>query len=110
MDALAGEGNPLVWCHISHVYPSGASLYFTVAAPQGENPLERWRTAKRAACEAIIDCGASITHHHAVGRDHRDWMTAEIGELGIGVLRAVKACVDPKGILNPGKLFPERSA
>jgi len=110
VDALAGEGNPLVWCHISHVYPSGASLYFTVAAPQGENPFERWRTAKRAACDAIVGCGASITHHHAVGRDHRDWMTAEIGELGIGVLRAVKARVDRKGILNPGKLIPKGPA
>jgi len=110
VDALAGEGNQLIWCHISHVYPSGASLYFTVAAPQGEDPLERWWTAKRAAGDAITACGASITHHHAVGHDHRDWMTAEVGELGIDVLRAVKARVDPKGILNPGKLIPEGPA
>jgi len=105
-DALAGVGNPLVWCHVSHVYPSGASLYFTVAAPLGDDPLERWWKAKRAAGDAIAACGASITHHHAVGHDHRDWMTAEIGELGVEVLRAVKSRLDPEGILNPGKLLP----
>jgi alkyldihydroxyacetonephosphate synthase len=104
--ALAGVGNALVWCHVSHVYPSGASLYFSFAAPLGDEPLERWRAAKRAACEAIAARGASITHHHAVGVDHRDWMGAEIGELGIEVLRAVKRRVDPAGILNPGKLIP----
>lgn len=104
--ALAGVGNVLVWCHVSHVYPSGASLYFTFAAPLGDEPLERWRAAKHAACDAIAARGASITHHHAVGVDHRDWMRAEIGELGIEVLRAVKRRVDPEGILNPGKLIP----
>ena len=105
-DALAGVGNPLVWCHISHVYPSGASLYFTVAAPLGEDPLNRWLAAKRAAGDAIAACGASITHHHAVGHDHAPWMQAEIGELGIAALRAVKQRLDPAGILNPGKLLP----
>jgi alkyldihydroxyacetonephosphate synthase len=106
-DALAGVGNPLVWCHVSHVYPSGASLYFTVAAPLGDDPLQRWVKAKRAASDAIAAAGASITHHHAVGHDHRDWMTAEIGDLGIEALRAVKGRLDPEGILNPGKLLPD---
>lgn len=104
--ALAGVGNALVWCHISHVYPSGASLYFSFAAPLGEQPIERWRAAKLAACDAIASEGASITHHHAVGVDHMAWMGAEIGELGIEVLRAVKHRLDPRGILNPGKLIP----
>jgi alkyldihydroxyacetonephosphate synthase len=103
---LTGVGNPLVWCHVSHVYPSGASLYFTVAAPLGDDPLERWARAKRAASDAIAAAGASITHHHAVGHDHRMWMRAEIGDLGIEALRAVKARLDPEGILNPGKLLP----
>lgn len=104
--ALAGVGNALVWCHISHVYPSGASLYFSFAAPLGDEPLERWRAAKHAACDAIAAHGASITHHHAVGADHLPWMHAEIGELGVEILRAVKQRVDPEGILNPGKLIP----
>ncbi len=105
-ESLAGVGNPLVWCHISHVYPSGAALYFTIAAPLGDDPLPRWRAAKRAAGDAIVRCGASITHHHAVGHDHRDWMEAEDGALGLEALRAVKARLDPAGILNPGKLLP----
>jgi alkyldihydroxyacetonephosphate synthase len=106
-DALAGVGNPLVWCHVSHVYPSGASLYFTVAAPLGDDPQARWAKAKRAASDAISAHGASITHHHAVGRDHVAWMQAEIGELGLEALRAVKHRLDPQGILNPGKLLPD---
>jgi alkyldihydroxyacetonephosphate synthase len=59
-----------------------------------------------AAGDAIIDNGGTITHHHAVGTDHRDWMRAEIGDLGTEILRAVKAVVDPVGVLNPGKLIP----
>ncbi|MER7707768.1 FAD-binding oxidoreductase [Kitasatospora sp. NPDC097605] len=102
-EALPGS---LVLCHISHVYPTGASLYFTVVAALGEEPLERWAAAKRAACDAIVRSGGTITHHHAVGTDHRPWMAAEIGDLGVRVLRAVKAELDPAGILNPGKLIP----
>lgn len=104
-DALAGVGNALVWCHVSHVYPSGASLYFTVAAPLGDDPVGRWLGAKRAAGDEIARHAASITHHHAVGRDHAPWMEAEIGALGVDVLRAVKQRLDPVGILNPGKLI-----
>jgi alkyldihydroxyacetonephosphate synthase len=96
----------LVMCHISHVYPTGASLYFTVVAAQRANPIEQWRAAKTAASEAMVRCGATITHHHAVGADHKPWMTAEVGELGVQVLRAVKGVLDPAGILNPGKLIP----
>ncbi|WP_374106609.1 FAD-binding oxidoreductase [Kitasatospora aureofaciens] len=96
----------LVLCHISHVYPTGASLYFTVVAALGEDPLTRWAAAKHAACDAILAAGGTITHHHAVGADHRPWMTDEIGELGVRILRAVKAELDPAGILNPGKLIP----
>lgn len=96
----------LVMCHISHVYPTGASLYFTVVAGQRGNPIEQWRAAKTAASEAMVRCGATITHHHAVGADHKPWMTAEVGDLGVQVLRAVKNVLDPGGILNPGKLIP----
>nr|WP_030273320.1 FAD-binding oxidoreductase [Streptomyces sp. NRRL B-24484] len=103
----AGLGaNSLVLCHISHVYPTGASLYFTVVGAQQGDPIAQWDTAKRAACDAIMANGGTITHHHAVGADHRPWMEQEIGALGVKILRAVKDAVDPVGILNPGKLIP----
>ncbi|UVO10689.1 FAD-binding oxidoreductase [Mycobacterium sp. SVM_VP21] len=105
--ALGDSGTPaLVLCHISHVYPTGASLYFTVVAGQRGNPIEQWQAAKVAAGDAIMRAGGTITHHHAVGADHRPWMSEEVGELGVQVLRAVKATLDPAGILNPGKLIP----
>jgi len=105
--SLGESGTPaLVLCHISHVYPTGASLYFTVVAGQRGNPIEQWRKAKAAASEAMMRTGATITHHHAVGADHRPWMRDEIGDLGVAVLRAVKTTLDPAGILNPGKLIP----
>jgi len=105
LESALGEGT-MVLCHISHVYATGCSLYFTVAAAGGENRLERWLSAKVAANDAIVASGASITHHHAVGTDHRGWLTPEIGEVGVGVLRAVKRELDPAGILNPGVLIP----
>ncbi|MFI0407579.1 FAD-binding oxidoreductase [Actinomadura sp. 3N508] len=106
-NALADAGTPpLVMCHISHVYPSGASLYFTVVSAQGEDPVATWARAKRAAGEAIIDVGGTISHHHGVGTDHRDAYAREIGPLGAAVLRAVKDRVDPSGIMNPGILIP----
>jgi alkyldihydroxyacetonephosphate synthase len=106
-DALAETGTPaLVMCHISHVYPTGASLYFTVVAGQRGNPVKQWLAAKKAASDAIVATGGTITHHHAVGSHHRPWMRDEVGELGVQVLRAVKATLDPAGILNPGKLIP----
>ncbi|TNM38668.1 FAD-binding oxidoreductase [Nocardioides albidus] len=105
LEETLGEGT-LVLCHVSHVYATGCSLYFTVAAPGGEDPLAKWLPAKAAACEAIVAAGASITHHHAVGTDHKPYLTAEIGEVGVDVLRAVKRAVDPAGILNPGVLIP----
>jgi alkyldihydroxyacetonephosphate synthase len=105
--ALGETGTPaLVLCHISHVYPTGASLYFTVVAGQRGNPIEQWRKAKAAASDAMMRTGATITHHHAVGADHRPWMRDEVGDLGVELLRAVKATLDPAGILNPGKLIP----
>ena len=101
-------GDVVVMCHVSHLYAHGASLYFTVLAPRStDDPVGQWSRAKTAACDAIVASGATITHHHAVGTDHRDWMTAEVGELGVEVLRAVKATLDPTGVLNPGKLIPE---
>lgn len=95
---------PIVMCHVSHAYETGASLYFTVLAPQSDDPVGQWQHAKRAASAAIAGLG-TITHHHAVGVDHAPYLDAEIGDLGVEVLRAVKRTLDPTGILNPGKLI-----
>ncbi|ASR38166.1 alkyldihydroxyacetonephosphate synthase [Prauserella marina] len=99
---------PLVLCHISHAYETGASLYFTVLAARDErDPAGQWERAKQAASEAITVEGlGTISHHHAVGIDHKPYLTEEIGEIGASVLAAAKRAVDPKGILNPGKLVP----
>ncbi len=106
-DTLAGRGTPaLVMCHVSHLYRSGASLYFTFLARQEDDALAQWRAAKTAASDAIVAAGGTITHHHAVGSDHAPWMPAEVGELGLELLRAAKARLDPQGIMNPGKLLP----
>ena len=103
--ALEGEeGGVVVMCHVSHTYPTGASLYFTVATAAGSAPLERWGRAKRAASEAITAHGGTITHHHAVGRDHREWYDQQRPDLFAAALRAAKSAVDPGGVLNPGVL------
>lgn len=101
---LAYDLPSLVMCHISHVYETGASLYFTVACPQRPESLAQWERAKAAANAAIRASGAAISHHHGVGRDHRETYAEEIGPLGTAVLRAVKSTLDPAGILNPGVL------
>ncbi|MCH0573037.1 FAD-binding oxidoreductase [Streptomyces sp. MUM 136J] len=110
-DALTGTLTaagtpPLVMCHISHVYENGASLYFTVVSAQGEDPVPHWEHAKHAANEAILAAGGTISHHHGVGTDHRDWYLREAGELGVAALQAVKHRLDPAGLLNPGVLLP----
>ncbi len=107
--ALRAQGTPgIVMCHLSHAYRDGASLYFTFAARRRPgSELEQWRAVKTAACEAIVAAGATITHHHAVGRDHAPYMGAEVGETGLEALRALKDRLDPAGIMNPGKLLPD---
>ncbi|MBN9620447.1 MAG: FAD-binding oxidoreductase, partial [Actinobacteria bacterium] len=96
----------LVLCHISHVYDTGASLYFTVVGAQRGDAIAQWRSIKAAVNDVLVGQGGTITHHHAVGADHRDWLGVEVGPVGVTVLRAVKAALDPAGILNPGKLIP----
>jgi len=101
-------GRAVVGCHVSHLYPDGASLYFTVlaAADQGRE-VEQWAAAKGAANDAITSAGGTISHHHAVGTAHRSHVTADLGgALGVAALRAVKQVWDPRGVLNPGKLLP----
>jgi alkyldihydroxyacetonephosphate synthase len=106
-DSLERQGTPgLVFCHISHAYADGASLYFTfVSRARHGAEVEQWQEVKRAASEAIVAGGGTITHHHAVGRDHAPYMEAEVGRAGLDVLRAVKEQLDPTGIMNPGKLI-----
>ena len=105
-DALTTERTrPYVMTHVSHVYETGASLYTTVIAVADQaDPVSQWQAAKEAVSEAIVRGRGTITHHHAVGRDHAPWLTAEIGERGVDVLRAVKSTLDPNGVCNPGVL------
>src|SRR5690554_2740050 len=111
-DAVIGAiGSPChVQAHISHVYPGGASLYYTVVAAMEGDGLEQYRRMKVAASEAIVAGGATITHHHAVGIDHAPYLEAEIGGLGLSVIAAAKRELDPVGILNPGKLITPQKA
>ena len=102
------DRRPLVMTHLSHGYPTGASLYLTVLADRDDDlPLQQWLTAKRAATDAVMAAGGTLTHHHAVGADHRPWLDREIGPLAVDVLRSVKARLDPAGICNPGVLLPD---
>jgi alkyldihydroxyacetonephosphate synthase len=101
-----GRGAPLVTCRFTHAYPDGVAPYFTVLAPAirgGE--VEQWDEVKAAVSEALIDGGGTITHHHAVGRDHRPWYDRQRPAPFAAALRAAKAELDPGGILNPGVLL-----
>jgi alkyldihydroxyacetonephosphate synthase len=106
--AMAEQGTPgLAFCHLSHAYADGASLYFTfICRARRGGEVAQWRAVKRAASEAIVAGGGTITHHHAVGRDHAPYMKAEVGETGLEALRAIKERLDPAGVMNPGKLLP----
>lgn len=100
------HGTPAyVFCHISHMYESGCSLYFTYFFREKEGEiLQQWMDIKGAAGEAIEGGGGTITHHHGVGQDHSPQFYEENTELFAKVLRAVKKELDPEGILNPGKM------
>jgi alkyldihydroxyacetonephosphate synthase len=104
MHSVCGGG--LLSCRITHVYPDGPALYWTVLAPgrRGEE-LDQWAAIKAAAADAVVAGGATITHHHAVGRDHRPWYDRERPDLFAAALRAAKATLDPSGALNPGVLI-----
>jgi alkyldihydroxyacetonephosphate synthase len=101
-----GPGAPRVSCRLTHVYPDGPAPYFTILAPAvrgGE--VRQWDEIKAAASEAVIESGGTITHHHAVGRDHRPWYDRQRPEAFAQALRAAKRAVDPSGALNPGVLI-----
>jgi alkyldihydroxyacetonephosphate synthase len=106
IEAVLRATPAIVGCHASHLYPDGASLYFTVLARQDpDDPAGQWNAAKRAAGDAIAAAGATITHHHAVGRDHRPWYDRQRPEPFAEALRAAKRALDPAGVLNPGVLI-----
>jgi alkyldihydroxyacetonephosphate synthase len=103
-EALGGAG--VVTCRLTHVYPDGAAPYFTALAPARRgDELAQWAEVKAAISDVILDGGGTITHHHAVGRDHRPWYDRQRPEPFAAALRAAKAAVDPAGILNPGVLI-----
>jgi len=101
-----GDGAPRVSCRLTHVYPDGAAPYFTVLAPAKRGgEVEQWDEIKAAASEAIESSGGTITHHHAVGRDHRPWYDRQRPDPFANALAAAKGAVDPAGMLNPGVLI-----
>jgi alkyldihydroxyacetonephosphate synthase len=97
-----------VGCHLSHVYPAGSSLYFTFLVRAADDvAVERaYREAWDEAVGAAQAAGATMTHHHGVGRLKAGHLAAELGDVGFEVLRGIKAALDPAGILNPGALLP----
>lgn len=106
-DGFAEAGaKSYVMCHVSHIYPTGASLYFTVLAGVRAEPLRVWEPVKTRVNDAIIAAGGTISHHHAVGRDHAAWLGQEVGDTGVRILAAIKRELDPLGILNPGAVIP----
>ena len=101
---ICGAGQ--VTCRFTHVYPDGAAPYYTVLAPgRTGSQLQQWDEIKAAAAEAVLRFGGTITHHHAIGRDHRPWYDRQRPEGFAKALAAAKAAVDPAGILNPGVLI-----
>jgi alkyldihydroxyacetonephosphate synthase len=99
-------GGGTVTCRFTHVYPDGPAPYYTILAPARRgDELEQWDEIKGAAADAVIAAGGTITHHHAVGRDHRPWYERQRPEPFAQALRAAKSALDPSGVLNPGVLI-----
>jgi alkyldihydroxyacetonephosphate synthase len=95
-----------VTCRFTHVYPDGPAPYFSFHALGRHGALlEQWPAIKTAASDALIEAGGTITHHHAVGRDHRPWYDRQRPELFAAALRGAKKALDPKGVMNPGVLI-----
>ncbi len=102
----SARGQARVNCRFTHVYPDGPAPYFTVLAParRGEE-VEQWQQVKAAVSNAILQEGGTITHHHAVGRDHRPWYDRQRPDPFARALRGAKAALDPAGVMNPGVLI-----
>ena len=94
-------------CRFTHVYPDGPAPYYGIyAAGRWGSTVAQWDDIKAAMSEAILDSGGTITHHHAVGRDHRPWYDRQRPNPFATALTAAKRALDPAGILNPGVLIP----
>ena len=99
-------GRTIVLCHLSHAYATGASLYFTFLAPGGDDALARWISAKRAALDAIVAAGGVVSHHHGIGRDHREWLARRYGNVA-KIADTVANAFDPTRVLaanRPGRV------
>ena len=107
--ALASEDEKVhVFTHLSHVYPTGTSVYTSFVFRPGSTPeatLSRWARIKKAASEAIVAAGGTISHQHGVGEDHAPYLPAEKGRVGMEILREVVSFMDPEKRMNPGKLL-----
>lgn len=100
------KGRPRTTCmvHLSHVYENGANLYFTFLSPMEKNrELEDYREFHHGLVDTIVELGGSLSHHHGVGRVMAPWMESQHGEVGMGLMKAIKDHLDPKGIMNPGE-------
>jgi len=97
----------MVTCRFTHVYPDGPAPYYGIyASGRWGSTVSQWDEIKASVSHAIIDAGGTITHHHAVGRDHRPWYEQQRPEPFAAALLAAKHALDPAGILNPGVLLP----
>ncbi len=104
LETQAGAG--VAMAHLSHSYRDGACLYFTALWPLGDaRALEQWAAIKRSVTDAIVAAGGTLSHHHGVGVDHAAWLAREKGTLALAALRGAKAALDPRGLMNPGKLL-----
>jgi alkyldihydroxyacetonephosphate synthase len=102
----SGGGAAIVACRITHAYSDGAAPYFTVICPARRGAeLPQWDLIKTAITDAMLAHGATVTHHHAVGRDFRPWYERQLPPLYQRALAAAKSAVDPSGVLNPGVLL-----
>lgn len=112
-NALSDEDEPVhVYTHLSHVYGQGSSIYSTYLFRYDDSfdgTMKRWQKLKKAGAEQIVAHGGTISHQHGVGTDHRDYLPAEKGTLGIAAIKAVCDMFDPKGIMNPGKLIADKT-
>jgi alkyldihydroxyacetonephosphate synthase len=107
-----GPGSPRISCRFTHVYPDGPAPYYTVLAKARRgDEVAQWDEIKAAVSDTVIDAGGTITHHHAVGRDHRPWYDRQRPGRFADALRAAKRELDPGAVLNPGVLIdPDRDA
>jgi len=110
-NGLADEDEQVhAYTHLSHVYGQGSSIYTTYLFRLGDSyrqAMERWHKLKAAGANQIVASGGTISHQHGVGRDHRDYLVAEKGELGLAAINSLCQLFDPESQMNPGKLLPD---